>query len=50
MNKKEIIEKLERRKRDLNFMINSDAKSKEKQYAWKYARNELDIVIEMLED
>jgi hypothetical protein len=48
MEKVEILEKIERRIQDLNYMINSDKKDAKMQFAWEYAREELKIVIQML--
>ena len=48
MDKNEVIEKIERRIQDLNYMINSDRMDGKMQIAREYAREELQIVIQML--
>lgn len=50
MKKEEIIEKVEKMIFDLNYMINTDKTDDKKQYAWKYARGYLELVIKMLKD
>lgn len=44
----DIIERIENRIRDFNYMINSEQKDKQKVYAWGYARNELEVILKQL--
>lgn len=48
MEKEQLINKVEKRIQDLSYMINTDKTSEKKQYAWQYAREELKMVLKML--
>lgn len=47
-NLDDIIERVENRIQDFNYMINSEQKDKQKAYTWSYARNELDVILKQL--
>lgn len=47
-NLDDIIERMENRILDFNYMINSESKDSQKVYTWKYARNELEMILKQL--
>lgn len=50
MKKDQIIDKVEKRIQDLNYLINTDKTNDKMNYARQYAREELRIVLQMLKD